>query len=199
MPVEDFLLRSFFARSPVVVARELIGFELCQVSSDGEVRGRVVETEAYLGRDDAASHAGRGPTKRSLPMFEQVGRAYVYQSYGVHWCLNVVAHMPEEAGAVLIRALEPLAGVERMASRRGGRGVGDLCNGPGKLTQALGIDGSYNRADMLRGSLRWVRGDPLGHVVCTSRIGISRARERPWRFIDSSSSYLSRPHRPREQ
>ncbi len=165
-------------RDTVTVARELVGcFLHC-----GQCCGRIVETEAYLGQQDPASHAFRGPTPRSAIMFGPVGKAYVYLSYGVHYCLNVVAHPPGQAGAVLIRALEPLKGIEEMIARRKRRD--HLTDGPGKLCQALAIDDGYNGVDLLDGSsLRlepsWA---PDEFVACGPRVGISVATEREYRF-----------------
>jgi DNA-3-methyladenine glycosylase len=197
------LTGDFFARPTVAVARALIGAEIWVASGTETVAGRVVETEAYAGREDPASHAGTGVTPRSAIMFGPYGVAYVYLIYGVHHCLNFVTESEGRAGAVLIRALEPLAGKEAMARRRGGKRTGrrlcetGLCNGPGKLCQACGIDLAWNGLKIGRetDSQRrlWCRAGPAPrHVLATPRIGIRRARARLWRFVDPDSRCLSR-------
>jgi DNA-3-methyladenine glycosylase len=182
---------SFFDRSVHAVARELIG---CTLSLDG-VGGMIVETESYE-RDDPACHAHVGLTERTAPLFGPPGCAYVYRSYGIHACMNVVCEREGEAAAVLIRALEPQWGIERMRERRGRDRLEDLCSGPGKLTEALGIGQELNRASLADGPLELCsparEGAPPG-VVTGPRIGISKAVERPWRFCAANSSYLSRP------
>lgn len=167
------------------MAHDLIGAWLLH---DG-VGGRLVETEAYLGQDDPASHAFRGPTPRARIMFEEVGRAYVYFSYGNHFCMNVVAHPEGKAGAVLLRALEPRLGIEKMLERR--KRADFLAAGPGRLCQALGINLSHNGTDLLEGDPKLCAGDPLP-VSASPRIGISRAKEAPLRFTHRGSRYLSR-------
>lgn len=179
------LPRHFFLRDTAAVARDLIGAWLLH----GGAGGPLVETEAYLGLEDPASHAYRGPTPRSRLMFEEVGRAYVYFSYGNHFCLNVVAHPEGKAGAVLLRALEPRLGVEEMSQRRKRKDL--LAAGPGRLCQALGIDLSHNGADMIAGELKLCSGDPLP-VTAGPRIGISKARDAALRFTHQGSRYLSR-------
>lgn len=176
----------FFLRDTAEVARDLIG---CWLLHDG-VGGPLVETEAYMGMDDPASHAFRGPTPRARIMFEEVGRAYVYFSYGNHFCMNVVAHPEGKAGAVLLRALEPRAGLETMAARRGRADL--LASGPGRLCQALGINRDQNGVDLLEGPLRLARGTERPPVAAGPRIGISKAREAPLRFTQAGSRFLSR-------
>lgn len=150
------------------------------------VGGMIVETEAYM-RDDPASHSFRGPTIRNAAMFGPPGHAYVYRSYGLHWCLNIVA---ADGGAVLLRALAPLEGLDVMALRRG---KGPLCAGPGRLAQALGIDMSHNGLDMRRSPFCWGDRSEIPDFVQGTRIGISKARDRPWRFGLRRSPHLSRP------
>ena len=152
----------------------------------GGVGGMIVETEAYT-RDDPASHSFQGPTLRNAAMFGPPGHAYVYRSYGMHWCLNIVA---ANGGAVLLRALAPVAGIDVMVLRRGHQ---RLCAGPGRLAQALGIDASHNGLDIARPPFSWH--DRLGvpELVIGPRIGISKARDRPWRFGLRDSPDLSRP------
>lgn len=179
---------AFFERDVATVARALIGLVL---DVEG-VSGRVVETEAY-DSTDPASHSFRGRTVRNAAMFDAVGRAYVYRSYGLHWCLNIVCGTTV-GGAVLIRALEPLDGIEIMMRRRGTNNVALLCSGPGRLCQALAVDGSYDGRPLDRPPIR-LFGTSRGDVEAGSRIGLSRAKETPWRFWLSGSPFVSR--RPR--
>jgi DNA-3-methyladenine glycosylase len=186
------LEREFFERSVHEVARDLVG---CRLFFEGR-GGIVVETESYE-RDDPACHAFAGLTDRTEVLFGPPGRAYVYLSYGIHSLLNAVAEPEGEAAAVLIRALEPTAGVEQMRERRGGRPDRELCSGPGKLTEALGIDLSSNGADLSRDPflLLGPEGEPP-EVVSGPRIGITKAVERPWRFCAAASPFVSRPKPP---
>jgi DNA-3-methyladenine glycosylase len=159
--------------------------------------GRIVEVEAYGGADDPASHAHRGPTPRSAIMFEAPGHLYVYRSYGVHWCANVVAHPPGVAGAVLIRALEPLAGTEDMwLDRPAARRPIDLASGPGRLCAALGIGGAHDGTDLLRPESPVLLIDdgmpPPVDPAVGPRVGISAAREHPWRFWVADHPHRSR-------
>ena len=176
---------AFFDRPAATVAAELIGWRLL---ADG-VGGVIVETEAY-DRTDPASHSFAGPTPRNASMFGPPGRAYVYRSYGLHWCLNLVC---ETGSAVLLRALEPTFGLETMRVRRRLDAPRLLCAGPGRLAQALGIDRSHDGLPLDRTPFAW--GAPDGHVsvAATTRIGISRGIEAPWRFLVPGSPYLSRP------
>lgn len=180
-----------------IVAPALLGWVL-QV---GERSGRIVEVEAYEGVGDPASHAARGQTERNRTMFGPVGRLYVYRSYGIHWCANVVAHGDDGPGAVLIRAVEPLTGLERMwEDRPKARDVTDLASGPGKLGAALGIDGSHDGCDLFAplSPVRLVAGDRRASqpAVAGPRIGISKAAERQWRFVEAHSPHVSRPRPP---
>jgi DNA-3-methyladenine glycosylase len=175
------------ARSSLVVAHDLIG---CELLVDG-VGGRIVESEAYM-RDDPASHAFSGPTRRNASMFGPPGRIYVYFSYGVHWMLNIVCGRQEGAGeAVLIRALEPTAGIEVMRERRGRDALLDLCRGPGRLGQALAIGPGLDGEPIGGGRIELHVAPPGGEVEQTPRIGISRAVEQPWRFVLAGSPYVS--------
>ena len=180
----------FFDRSVHLVARELIG---CRLFFAG-CGGVIVETESYE-RDDPACHAYVGLTDRTAVLFGPPGRSYVYLSYGIHSLLNFVAEPEGEAAAVLIRALEPTLGIEEMRARRGERPDRDLCSGPGKLTEALGIGLDQNDKDLTR--------DPFlllapaeewrGEVVTGPRIGITKAVERPWRFCAADNPNVSKP------
>jgi DNA-3-methyladenine glycosylase len=182
----------FFARSVHVVARELVG---CRLFYEG-VGGTIVETESYE-RDDPACHAYVGLTPRTEVLFGPPGRAYVYLSYGIHALLNAVAEPEGEAAAVLIRALEPTRGLEAMRTRRGPRPDRDLCSGPGKLTEALGIGLSENRADLASDPFLLLppSEDWKGEIVTGPRIGITKATERPWRFCASDNPHISKPIR----
>jgi DNA-3-methyladenine glycosylase len=180
----------FFDRSVHEVARELVG---CRLFYKG-CGGVIVETESYE-RDDPACHAYVGLTDRTEILFGPPGRAYVYLSYGIHSLLNAVCEAEGEAAAVLIRALEPTAGLEPMRERRGGRPDTDLCSGPGKLTEALGIGLADNGADL--GADPFLLLPPEGggghEVVTGPRIGITKAVELPWRFCAAGNPYVSRP------
>jgi DNA-3-methyladenine glycosylase len=177
------LTRAFYERPTIEVARELLGQVVVSTSQLGRTAGRIVETEAYLGADDSASHAARLRTGRVEVMWGDPGVAYVYRSYGIHTMLNVVAKPRGAVGAVLIRAVEPLEGLDIMRSRRG---VGDerlLCSGPGKLCQALGIGLDMHGTDLVRDEALWISpGEPAWDVSTSGRIGISRATEHPWRY-----------------
>lgn len=178
----DLLAPDWFHRPAPDVARDLIGAQLF-VRNAG---GRITETEAYT-PDDPASHTFRGLTRRNATMFGAAGLAYVYRSYGIHWCLNVVC---TSGSAVLIRALEPLAGLADMAARRGTDDPRRLCNGPGCIGQALDLGPQDDGADILT----ILRG-PSVDVVSGPRIGITRAVDVPWRFGEKGSRFLSRPFR----
>jgi DNA-3-methyladenine glycosylase len=170
------------------LAPELIGAELYV---DG-VGGRIVEVEAY-GGDDPASHAHRGQTARNATMFGPPGRAYVYRSYGLHWCLNVVCAPEGTANAVLIRAIEPLAGIEQMCARRGLTDHRLLCAGPGRLCQALALTGAHDGLALDRPPFELRERSAPAEVVSGVRIGISRGTELPWRYGLVGSPFLSRP------
>lgn len=153
------------------------------------VGGRIVETEAY-DPEDPASHSFSGPTERNAVMFGPPGRVYVYRSYGVHWCMNVVCAGP--ASAVLIRAIEPTQGLDVMIARRGVESSRLLCSGPGRLCQALGVTRAQNGARIDRAPFALVPGPP-SEVIAGPRIGITKAVDVPWRFGEQGSQYLSRP------
>lgn len=188
------LARPFFRRDPLELAPALLG----KVLVAGERAGRIVEVEAYRGEDDPASHAYRGPTARNAVMFGPAGHLYVYRSYGLHWCANVVAGATGVAGAVLIRALEPVAGIEAMArDRPAARRPVDVANGPGKACQALGVHGGHDGIDLTRArsEVRLLDDGVAPPAVPTAgpRVGITVAVDRPWRFSVPGSPHRSRP------
>lgn len=188
MPQAPTLKREFYSRPVLQVARDLIGATL---TVDG-CGGQIVEVEAYR-EDDPAAHSYRGMTPRNAVMFGPPGYAYVYRSYGLHWCVNAVCEAEGRASAVLIRALAPTQGLAAMRKRRGGVDDGLLCAGPGRLCQALGINSDHNGRALdtapftLRARMRPVT------IITGPRIGITKATEKPWRFALKGSPYLSRP------
>ncbi len=179
--------KSFFDRPVATVAADLIG---CALTVDG-VGGIVVETEAY-DQDDPASHSFGGPRGRNLVMYGPFGRAYVYRSYGMHWCLNFVCEREGFGAGVLIRALQPTAGLDAMRRRRGLEDPLKLCSGPGRLTEALGVDLALNGRPIDEPPFRLERAGDPPLVAIGPRIGISKGVETPWRFGAKGSRYLSR-------
>jgi DNA-3-methyladenine glycosylase len=185
-----FLPPAFFQRPSADVARDLIGVTLL---IDG-IGGVVVETEAY-DHEDPASHSFGGPTRRNASMFGPPGRAYVYRSYGLHWCLNFVCGEASLGSAVLVRALEPKVGLEMMRQRRGMTDPSLLCRGPGRLCQALGVTGALDGQPLDRPPFSWRPRLGAVPVVIGPRIGITRGVETPWRFGMAGSAFLSRRFR----
>ena len=183
--------QSFYARSVHDVARDLVG---CIVRHDG-VAGRIVEVESYH-EEEPACHAFNGLTPRTEVLFGPPGFAYVYRSYGIHALLNAVAEVAGVGAAALIRALEPVEGVDAMRERRGLERAEDLCNGPGKLTQALGIWLDLNGTPLGGGPIEILPRTAAPEIVTGTRIGINRAVELPWRFCDAHSACVSRPWPP---
>ncbi|MDR7420409.1 MAG: DNA-3-methyladenine glycosylase [Armatimonadota bacterium] len=189
------LPRRFFARHSVVVARALIGHLLVHRTRHGLLVGRIVETEAYRGPGDPASHAFRR-TARSAVMFGAPGIAYVYFSYGMHCCLNVVTEPDGRPGAVLLRALEPVAGLATMRRRVPAAEATRVASGPGRLTRAMGVSLRHNGADLTAPPLFIAEGRASGtRIVRGPRIGVTNATERLWRFGLAGSPALSRPFR----
>jgi len=183
--------RDFFARSVHEVAPDLIGATLLV---DG-VGGRIVEVEAY-DQEDPASHGFRGPTPRNTAMFGPPGRAYVYRSYGIHWCLNLVCDRPGRAEAVLVRALEPTHRLDLMRARRSVQAERALCSGPGKLCQALGVTIAHDGLPLDEPPFELLAREGTPPIATGPRIGITRAAELSWRYGLGGSPYLSRPLRP---
>jgi DNA-3-methyladenine glycosylase len=182
------LEREFFARSVHEVAPALIG---CTLLVDG-VGGRIVEVEAY-DQDDPAAHSYRGRTARNRSMFGPPGHAYVYRSYGVHWCLNLVCDPEGLASAALVRALEPTHGIETMRERRGVEGVRRLCSGPGNVCRALALTGAHDGLPLDGPPFALFEAPEGVALVRGPRIGLTRAVERPWRYCLAGSAFLSRP------
>ena len=187
--------RAFFERPVTAVAPDLLGMVL----ACGDRAGRIVEVEAYGGADDPASHGHRGRTPRNAVMFGPPGRLYVYFTYGMHWCANVVCEPEGSCGAVLVRALAPVSGLDAMwAARPAARRERDLCSGPAKLTAALGIGGGHNGTDLLNPTspvtLRHHDPTPVHHAT-SGRIGITAATDRPWRWYVPGDPNVSRPPR----
>jgi DNA-3-methyladenine glycosylase len=183
------LPRRFYARDPVEVARDALGRLLVRELGGVRMVGRLVEVEAYA-RHDPASHAYRGPTRRNASMFGPPGHAYVYVSHGIHHCLNLTTG---NGAAVLVRAVEPLEGLEEMRRRRGLGEPRLLCAGPGRLCQALAIGLAEDGRDLTRRDGLWLAaGTPAASVRTTTRVGVTLGAETPWRFVEDGSRYLSR-------
>ena len=192
----SILPKSFYDRETEIVAREMLGTVLECRTDAGTASGIIVETEAYVGEHDPACHAAAGRTRRTEPLYGRPGISYVYFIYGVHWCFNAVTRTEGLASAVLVRAIEPLAGIDLMQARRGERVRGvSLSNGPGKLCAALGIDGSLNGVSLQRGNLVVRAGSavPDDQVVTTPRIGITKAADWPLRYLIKGNAWVSKP------
>jgi DNA-3-methyladenine glycosylase len=194
--LNEVLPRSFFDRSPLRVGREIIGKILVRKLPDGkELSGIIVEAEAYGGNKDPASHSYRGKTARNEVMFGEAGHAYVYFTYGFHYCLNFVTSSKfGKASAVLIRAVEPLTGIEIMESRRNTKILTQLASGPGKIGQAFLIDKKLNGVDITEENspIRVEDSDRHPKIASSVRIGINVAIERKWRFYASANPYVSK-------
>jgi DNA-3-methyladenine glycosylase len=200
------LQRRFYRRDPVTLARDLLGRHLVRVLDDDQrLVGRIVETEAYLGVPDLAAHtAGGRRTARNESMYHDGGTAYVYFTYGMHHCMNVVAETADQPTAVLLRALQPLEGVERMRRNRAGKipvdrlRDTDLCSGPAKLTQAMTIDRNLDGVDLTSDAQFWIEpGEPVpaDRITTTARVGVAYAKDwadRPLRFYEQDNPHISR-------
>jgi DNA-3-methyladenine glycosylase len=193
MPKPPLIHRPFFDRSVHAVAPELIGATLLVAG----VGGRIVEVEAYHHTDPAA-HSYRGPTLRNAVMFGPPGDAYVYRSYGIHWCLNFVCEEEGSASAVLIRAVEPLHGLPTMRRRRGVTEERSLCSGPGKLCEALAVTAKHNGVALDQAPFELRRRTEPVEIAVGPRIGITKAAEMPWRYGLAGSRFLSKPFRTEE-
>ena len=188
--------REFFERYTPVVAKDLLGCRLVRVWRGKRFSGIIVETEAYRGKGDPASHAYPGRTPRSAVMFGEAGHAYVYFSYGFHNCMNVTTERPGVPGAVLLRALQPSEGASEMSRRIRAKDERRIANGPGKLTYALRIDRGFNGEDLVHSPRLFVEsGASPGRIVRSERVGISRGTERKWRYYVAGSAFVS-PGRP---
>jgi len=186
------LPRSFYARDALVVAQELLGHYLVHFSPEGVAAGKIVETEAYL-QEDPACHASRGMTERNRVMFGPPGHAYIYFIYGMYHCFNVVTGREGVGEAVLIRSLEPVQGVPLMQARRGREKLTELCGGPGRLVQALGLRKEQNGQDLTKGDLVICRREEENFtVVTTTRVGIREGADLPLRYYVAGSPFISR-------
>ena len=188
------LARAFFARPTLDVARDLLGCILVHETKRGRIAGAIVEAEAYT-QEDPGSHARRGLRPGNAPMFEEPGHAYVYFTYGMHWCLNAVTERDGVAGAVLLRAVEPVEGIDLMRKNRGPSVRDrDLARGPARLTQAFGVDRRQNRADLTEPPFYIGAGErlPFQSVAETPRIGLGSTQDgRRWRFVVRNSPWVS--------
>jgi DNA-3-methyladenine glycosylase len=191
---QNVLPRDFYASDTVKVARGLLGKRLVRIKGKDRMVGRIVEVEAYRGSRDPASHAYHGLTPRNAPMFGEAGHAYIYFTYGNHYCLNITTQHVGTPGAVLIRAIEPLEGLRAMRRLRPKVHDSNLTNGPGKLTKALGINKSLNKTDMTkRRSLFVEESDrPVPGIRRSARVGISQGKDRLWRFYVAGNPCVSR-------
>jgi DNA-3-methyladenine glycosylase len=193
------LHQSFYARDTLTVAEQLLGQQLVHRDAGNTTAGRIVETEAYLQQDPAA-HSFHGKTGSNSVLFGPPGHAHIFFIYGKHWCLNVVTGQGDRRGAVLLRALEPVDGIPVMQERRGTTEIRLLCNGPGRLTQALAITGEFNGTPLFSGTLLIRSSGSLpesgysaeAEIVKTTRIGISKAKDQPYRFYLKGNPHISR-------
>lgn len=184
-------VKDIVKKDAVSAAKLLLGCRLIHETPEGTVSGIIIETEAYH-QDDPASHSYRGQTKRTEVMFGEPGHAYVYFTYGLHYCLNVVTGPKGRGEAVLIRALEPIEGIKLMKKRRSTNHIGNLCSGPAKLTQAMAINLKHNGQNIIDGSLRIEPGIKPGTIISTARVGISSATNKPWRFYIDDNKFVSK-------
>lgn len=186
------LQRDFYSRNAVEVAKNLLGKNLVRQIGGEELIGRIVEVEAYRGSDDPASHAYRGKTPRNAVMFGKAGCAHIYFIYGKHYCLNVTAEREGVPGAVLVRALEPVAGIEIMRRNRKAKGLVDLMNGPGKLTEAMKITKELNGWDLTKGEELFICESDVKkgfRITSTKRVGVKNGADKLWRFYVEGSRF----------
>jgi len=181
--------QKFFNQPTPDLAKALLGKYLVF----GNLQGKIVETEAYLYRDDPGCHASKGPTPRNAPMFGPAGRTYVYLIYGMYYCLNIVSGKTGEGEAVLIRALEPVQGIDLMKKRRKTDKIENLCSGPGKLTQAFGITKDHNNLCLLTGKLQIHNSREKPEIKSSTRIGLSIGKELELRFFIAGNRFVSKP------
>lgn len=179
------------ATDALSAAKLLLGCKLVHETPEGKTSGIIVETEAYH-QDDPASHSFNGATKRTQVMFGESGHAYVYFTYGMHYCFNIVTGRTGQGQAVLVRALEPIEGIELMKKRRAADDIHQLTNGPAKLTQAMGINLKNNGQNILSGNLRIEPGPKPAKIMRTTRVGISKAQNLPWRFYIKGNEFVSK-------
>lgn len=186
---------NFFERDTEIVAKELLGKWLIFDGPAGPVGGVIVETEAYLGLRDPACHSARGCTRRNKVMFGPAGKIYIYLIYGIYYCLNVTTAALDRPEAVLFRAIEPRLGIEYMQRQRNKLKLQDLCSGPGKLMQALGLDNSLNGSSAIDGPIGFYqeKTEPVFEIVESTRVGISQAKDWPLRFYIKGNQYISKP------
>lgn len=190
--------REFYDRDVTTVARDMLGMGLFRRTRAGLTAGRIVETEAYLATDDPACHAARGKTRRNASMFGPPGRAYIYAIHS-RWCLNAVTQPPGTPSAVLIRAIEPLAGRALMSQRRGTDRQRDLARGPGRLCEALDINRTLDGWNLCAGQRLWIAPvstePPAEPIITTNRIGVTSAHDLPLRFLLGGNAFVSKPPR----
>lgn len=187
------LTKAFFKKDTLQIAKALLGCYLINRVKEGKTMGKIIETEAYL-KNDPASHSFNGQTKRNKSMFGPAGKAYVYLTYGMYNCFNVVTEKEGIGEAVLIRALEPIEGIDLMKKRRNTDNLRQLCSGPAKLVMAMGINKAHNGIDLIDGELRLLRGNKIidGDIIQTSRIGLSKGKNLPYRFYIKDNQFVSK-------
>lgn len=188
----NILGQSFYQHATVDVGLQILGCLLRHRTDEGVIAGKIVEVEVYLGPKDPASHAYIGLTKRTRIFWQGTGIAYIYFIYGMHLCFNVIAHTGKEVGGILVRALEPVEGIDLMEKKRHVKALTALTSGPGKLTQALAITLEDNGRDLTKGDLNLVSFSVPSAISVTTRIGISKAREMPLRFLEIGNPHVSR-------
>lgn len=185
-------MKSLVNKKTIDVAKALLGKHLIHKTPDGKIVGKIVETEAYLSTDPA-SHSSRGKTKRNAQMFGPAGKSYVYLVYGMYNCFNVVTNKEGKGEAVLIRALEPISGIEIMKKNRKTENIKNLCSGPGKLCDALGINKKHNGMDLINSNLKIISKDKKKPtIISTTRIGISKGQDLPLRFYIGRNEFISK-------